>query len=73
MCLNLFKKKVTPSKEITIKEGLAIIAEARYNHQYWIDHPEKLAPDIKAKGDLEFQKLWVDNYDKLRDLIERLK
>ena len=54
--------------EDDIKKCLAIIAEGRYNHQYYVDHPST-DPEV---GDVAHNQMWVDNYDLLKSVIERL-
>ena len=73
-----FKKKTEPLKvvqvvrmgvtEDEIKKCLAIIAEGRYNHLYYVDHPST-DPEV---GDAAHNQMWVDNYDLLKSVIERL-
>jgi len=62
-----FKKKVVVPKS-EIDRCLAIIAEGRNNHQYYVDHPST-DPEV---GDRAHNQLWVDNYDLLKSVIERL-
>lgn len=79
MCwLRWFGKKEAPVKvvwpvrltatEAEIKKSLAIIAEGRANHQYYVDHPST-DPEV---GDPAHNQMWVDNYDLLKSVIERL-
>ena len=73
-----FKKKAEPMKvvqpvrmgvtEAELEKCMTIIEVGRYNHQYYVDHPST-DPEV---GDPAHNQLWVDNYDLLKSVIERL-
>jgi hypothetical protein len=63
---------------ITVEQGLDFIADARYTHQYFLDHPElmtRFRDSFTTNGfdlTVERETEWVRRYDQLRELIIRL-
>ena len=55
---------------ITVEEGLKILHNGRYSHQYFLDHPENCNGKT---GELTYHKRWVERYDQLEHLIIELK
>lgn len=55
--------------EITLEEKarvIEILEEARYSHQYIVDHPEW---QNASTGNTTFNLKWISNYDFLRDVF----
>ena len=62
-----------PERVVTYQElsrAEAIIAEGISSHLYYIKYPQL---QTSATGNTTFQRVWVDNYAFLRELIGRLE
>lgn len=61
---------INETNRISIEEAVTILEEARYSHEYYVEHPDKTNT---FTGDVEHNQKWIDDYNKIINLLKELE